>query len=621
MLETNQIYNLDCLEGMKQLDDDSVDLIVSDPPYQLSATTKPSPDQSKNGSYGREVPHSRQQSRIKGFMGKEWDVLPSVEILKESLRVLKAGAFSFWLMTPRQDSQAEFITRLKQAGFNINFSPIYWAYLSGFPKAGNISKMVDKRLGAEREITGKDKSFGRHNSGVYELNKQGLEPKNEWDKYDKPATPEAKALDGSYTGLQLKPAVEVIIVAMKPLSEKSYLDQALKNKKGISWLDEVRIPYENEEDMKHNTEELDRFPDKFNKTTTQLMASENYIPDIDKTKQGRFPANLLVSDNAIDDGKIRKGRESLLGSGIENVKSANVYGEYKDIQSMRGHSDEGSLSRYFDLDKWFEERIKKLPKEARKTFPFLFVPKASSGERGVDFTKSFINIDFYLIISNGKCKEEILTQEEKLVHLQLNLVTSQLKVIKDFSIKEDYEWNTTQFGKNIMEKFQKDFVSTIKTETNWTTESRILNWLITLLTNEYTVVVRKLQEHGGNLAENVGKSKILISSINEKLELALGVKDVASKMQLKIKLNEEKQSNTHPTIKPIKLFSYLVTLGSREDDLILDPFIGSGTLGISARLTCRNFIGFEKEKEYYEIAEARIKKYKEQTKLSEYFTN
>ena len=120
-MEINKIYNMDCLEGMRQLDSDSVDLIATDPPYGYS------------------------------FMGKEWDVLPTTEILKECLRVLKPGAFAFWLMTPRQDSQLDFLARLREAGFIIRFTPIYWTYMSGFPKAANIANLISKREGAERE--------------------------------------------------------------------------------------------------------------------------------------------------------------------------------------------------------------------------------------------------------------------------------------------------------------------------------------------------------------------------------------------------------------------------------------------------------------------------------------
>jgi len=64
--------------------------------------------------------------------------------------------------------------------------------------------------------------------------------------------------------------------------------------------------------------------------------------------------------------------------------------------------------------------------------------------------------------------------------------------------------------------------------------------------------------------------------------------------------------NRHPTVKPIKLMSYLITLGSRPSDTILDPFMGSGTTGLAAKLLYRNFTGIEIEGKYCEIAANRI---------------
>jgi len=478
---------MDCIDGLRQMPNNCIDLIVSDPPYQLSDTKYRGArqdnldyDLSENSKkYGNKANPFCGKTVTKGFMGKEWDVLPEVETLKECLRVLKAGAFSFWLMTPRQDSQAEFIMRLKQAGFVIGFSPIYWAYLSGFPKAGNISKMIDKRFGVKGKVIGK-KDSGYCVSISRIRKEQGYRPNltksTREVEITKPCSKEAKSFDGSYTGFQPKPAVEVIIVAMKPLSEKTYLDQAMKNRKGVTWLDDCRIPHDEDcSKISHR---------KANKHILELgfKKHDNEFPEYNK--KGRFPANLLVSDNAIDDGNVR------LSSGGKGEKSKgalgdNVYGDYnKKLGSHAGGlGDSGSLSRYFDLDKWFEERM---PKEIKKTFPFLFVPKPSSSEKQKDLG------NFYEI---------------------------------DNSDKYNHKFPETKADKN---------------------------------------------------------------------------------------------KNVHPTVKPIKLFSYLITLGSRENDIIFDPYIGSGTLGISARLTCRKFIGFEREKEYYEIALARIKKYKEQKKLFEF---
>ena len=64
--------------------------------------------------------------------------------------------------------------------------------------------------------------------------------------------------------------------------------------------------------------------------------------------------------------------------------------------------------------------------------------------------------------------------------------------------------------------------------------------------------------------------------------------------------------NNHPTVKPIKLMTYLITLATRPEDIVLDPFMGSGTTGIAAKMLNRQFVGIEMDKEYIKIAEARI---------------
>ena len=66
-------------------------------------------------------------------------------------------------------------------------------------------------------------------------------------------------------------------------------------------------------------------------------------------------------------------------------------------------------------------------------------------------------------------------------------------------------------------------------------------------------------------------------------------------------------ANFHPTVKPISLMSYLVTLGSREGDVVLDPFVGSGTTCIAAKLENRKYVGMELDDEYVVIAKERIK--------------
>ena len=477
MLQINKIHKIDALQGLKQLESNSIDLIVSDSPYQLDSTRERFGKKgSAEAKYGTDGAFQRAS---KGFMGKEWDVLPEVDVLKECLRVIKAGAFSFWLMTPRQDSQAEFITRLKQAGFNIGFTPLYWAYASGFPKAGNIGKMVDKRMGAEREVIGKKES------GIGKAFNKG-QWRSESEEVDI-TTPQAKALDGSYAGFQPKPAVEVIIVAMKPLTEKTYVEQALKNNKGITWLDDVRIPYVSDGDRENSKV---GFIDGLKCNTYMEESLYNRKEDY-KPQQGRFPANLLVSDDVLNDGSVTKSTttSSVGGWGTTTFNNNRDEVDGLKISYERGHNDSGSFSRYFDLDKW---HINKLPDSVKKTFPFMIVPKASSGEKN-DGLNEF----------EGKYMDES----------------------------------------------------------------------------------REIGSAGGCNPRNRGA--------------------------------ETERKNFHPTVKPTKLMEYLITLGSREGDIVLDCFAGSGTTAIASRILTRNFICFERDAEYHKIAEARIKDYMEQTKLTE----
>ena len=400
------IINNDSLHALKELDENSIDAVITDPPYGYS------------------------------FMGKDWDkAVPSVEIWQECLRVLKPGGWCMVMSAPRSDVQNAMISRLMEAGFRLDFTPIYWTYASGFPKAGNVGKLVDKRLGNAYESTYKPNDLNQ----VYG-NKLGG---GITDTSFEPKSTEAKALDGSYTGFQPKPAVEVVIVAMKPLSEKTYVDQALKNGKGITWLDDCRVPTNGETPKGSGNRPA---PDEFNffARGEGKGSGGNVTPE-----SGRFPANLLVSDPALN-----------------------------------GHS------KYFDLDAWAD------------TLPFLAVPKASKSEKN-----------------------------KGLEHLEL--IGGAAGVI------------------------------TARGNTN-----------------------PVCQSCGGSKFDR-GKGVCLCEQPDWKAQ-------------------NKPQGNVHPTVKPLKLMSYLITLTTRPGDTVLDPFVGSGTTVVAAKQLGRKGIGIEREAEYAEIARARV---------------
>lgn len=69
---------------------------------------------------------------------------------------------------------------------------------------------------------------------------------------------------------------------------------------------------------------------------------------------------------------------------------------------------------------------------------------------------------------------------------------------------------------------------------------------------------------------------------------------------------KDKKKYGHPTIKPLSILNNLVINSSNEGDLILDPFMGSGSTGVACINANRNFIGIEIDEEYMEIAKNRI---------------
>lgn len=278
MKEVNLMLG-NCLETLKNLPDNSVDSIVTDPPYGIS------------------------------FMGKKWDYdVPSVEIWKECYRVLKAGGHILAFAGTR--TQHRMAINIEDAGFEIR-DMLAWVYGSGFPKSLNISKAIDKKGGnlglskqigeelkkarLKRKISLKkaDEMFcnGTTNYNWFEGRKDGqripdeetfIEIANEWEelkelqlkvaeaerevigtrksnamdaqnwlgeKYDghksneiditKPATTEAIKYEG--WGTALKPALEPITLARKPLDEKTIAANVLKHGTGGINIDGCRI--------------------------------------------------------------------------------------------------------------------------------------------------------------------------------------------------------------------------------------------------------------------------------------------------------------------------------------------------------------------------------------------
>lgn len=159
-----------------------------------------------------------------------------------------------------------------------------------------------------------------------------------------------------------------MIVAMKPCTEKTYLDQALANGKGCTWLDDGRIPYKEGDAPSDNRWGGSKLM-QYNSGNIFRPTQGEYGPNL----PGRFAPNLLCSDDVLNTGKEHKSG----GLGLSQERGA-PFGGGKPGVSGNFYNDSGSYSRYFSLDAWAD---KHLPDSVNRTFPFMIVPKASKSEK------------------------------------------------------------------------------------------------------------------------------------------------------------------------------------------------------------------------------------------------
>ena len=235
----------DCLETVRALPENSIDAIVTDPPYALVSIAKRlSSPTAKPIVHGKDGAYARASA---GFMGKKWDTGETafaVEFWAETLRVLKPGGHMVAFGGTR--SYHRLACAIEDAGFEIR-DQLAWAYGSGFPKSHDVSKGIDKAAKAEREIVSSGAPVKRMIPGA-DQNKDGWEKNNGREfvpTVTRAATPEAAAWEG--WGTALKPAWEPICLARKPLSEGTVAANVLRWGTGAINVDGCKIGTEKRE--------------------------------------------------------------------------------------------------------------------------------------------------------------------------------------------------------------------------------------------------------------------------------------------------------------------------------------------------------------------------------------
>jgi site-specific DNA-methyltransferase (adenine-specific) len=300
------IHHGDCLEVLRTLDDNSVDSVVTDPPYGLS------------------------------FMGKKWDYdVPSVEVWAECLRVLKPGGHLLAFAGTR--TQHRMAVRIEDAGFEIR-DMIAWVYGSGFPKSLDVSKAIDKAAGAVREVVG-SYEVTRDLSGGSWAELHGKPNTATSVNITAPATDLARQWQG--WGTALKPALEPITVARKPLIGTVANNVTTWGTGGIN-VDEGRVGTDERWNVSAGNLNLD------DRHTVTPVSKHNETGG--RSAIGRFPANL-----------IHDGSDEVVGLFPDQTSGANPTsrGGIGYMSSAKGQAscdaprgiDSGSAARFFYVAK------------------------------------------------------------------------------------------------------------------------------------------------------------------------------------------------------------------------------------------------------------------------------
>lgn len=267
------LHGGDCREVLARLPENSLDSCCSDPPYHLASIVK-----RWSGKDG--APPKGQgslQRHAKGFMGKTWDggqIAHEPETWAAVMRVLKPGGHLVAFHAPKNWHRQ--VCAIEDAGFEIRdtildlFSPsdlvgrfmeslsldqqqalvrmieagdplgdLFWMFGCGFPKSHNVSKAIDKTLGAAREKVFKPGAPGYQR--IAGSTRPWMDdPRHQVDS-DVAVTIESQRWQGY--GTALKPAYEPIVLARKPLAG-TVADCVMTNGTGALNIDGCRVDAE-----------------------------------------------------------------------------------------------------------------------------------------------------------------------------------------------------------------------------------------------------------------------------------------------------------------------------------------------------------------------------------------
>lgn len=406
----NTVYCEDNRATMLRMPENSIDLIATDPPYGMK------------------------------FMGTDWDkALPAQNIFNAMFHVLKPGAFCFVFSHARQDLLYRMTQRLENAGFMIDFPSLYWTYATGIGLGANCGKLIDKRLGLDREVVGERNP---HLDGGKRKKHTAATGKNYGDFKElitengkipitAPASDLAKEFNEAYIRYRPKNCLEVILVAMKLIEKyrRSDIWEKLKvdyfwsksEKKGVvtvrkkainpalkdeTWIDGKLTeskPYRDTIFEDYTTQAmmngkactwLDRVripvnngdgnvrindslnnPNEEKKILLDFNKSKYIKHHGPESKQGRYPANLIAQGDALDTGV------DCHKAGNKNPIKRKSTGKEDRFSGLGAHEYNSEIFQDSGSFSRYFDFDAWASKHLPRTYPFLPVAKPSRGHK------------------------------------------------------------------------------------------------------------------------------------------------------------------------------------------------------------------------------------------------
>lgn len=592
----------DCLTVLRNIDSNSIDSLVTDPPAGIS------------------------------FMGKAWDgdkggskqwIAWMQSIAVECLRALKPGAHGLVWALPRTSHRTA--TALENAGFEIR-DVVTHIFGSGFPKSQNISKTIDKAAGAEREVLGESAyaNKGRtttHNS----MSGAGTSSLNEF--ITAPATDEAKQWEG--WGTALKPASEHWVLIRKPLSEKTVAKNVLKHGTGGLNIDASRIST-SQSDLEGmlRTKGTNIKGQAFGIAGRDANWTPEYTPP-PPNNAGRFPANLILShhpdcepechdecavaelDRQSIEGGMHSAGKPRKGGQAKQTNDGSLFGVGNHEGNGARIGDTGGASRFFmsfsslcGSEKTAEGATCAGKKAENKNES---LSTAGFGNRKTDlFLMSTISI----------------TKMETSSIITFQILNASTKTIIG---------TCTVVSESVIESSMASLIESVRLVSNTEALIYLLNEQQEPIKGIASIVLeqslppgeKKTENTTTNICVNIESGKRFfycakaskrdknegLEGMPEKDVRPLGISnwDGQTNGSGKTMGPSKSQANHHPTVKNTKLMEYLICMITPEGGMVLDPFMGSGSTGVAAVRCGFDFLGIEQSQEYFEIASARIK--------------